>query len=88
VDCNIPSIVPNGTVLASMTDPESENNEFDLTKLGIGPNGTRMPMLAKGELDLPAPATTGTSWIVIRVANGLGGGPIPVYLKVVVLESP
>jgi hypothetical protein len=87
-DCNIPSILPNGTVLATMTDPESENEDLTLTKLGIGPNGLRQPMLAKVNVDVAEDATPGTYWITTQVANRLGGGPLTIYGKVIVLAAP
>lgn len=88
VNCNIQSILPGGTVLAAMTDPESENDQLELAKLGIGPNGLKQMMLAKVEIDLPAGAVPGTSWIRTNVSNNLGAGPFPVYLKVVIVEAP
>lgn len=87
-DCNIPSICPNGTVLASMEDPESSEADITATKLGIGPNGTKQPILAKVELDIAADTEPGTYWITTEVTNSLGGGPVKVFGKVIVLEEP
>jgi hypothetical protein len=88
-DCNIPSILPNGTVLATMSEPESDNDDLTLTKLGIGPNGLRAPvMLAKVSIDVAADATPGSYWITTQVTNRLGGGPMTLYGKVTILSPP
>jgi hypothetical protein len=89
-DCNITSILPSGTVLATMSDPECDNDDIDPTKLGIGPNGTKQPMLGKAELEIAADAEADDdgSWVTTQVTNSAGAGPITVYGKVVVLEAP
>lgn len=88
-DCNIPSLCPNGTVLSSMGDsPEITSEDASVAKLGIGPNGTRMPMLAKVELDVDPNADAGEFWVKVQVSNRLGGGPFTVRGRVVFQEAP
>lgn len=87
-DCDIPAILPGTTVLASMTAPTSDNADFTLAELGIGPNGKRGPMAAKGSLDVAADATPGEYTVTTTVTNDAGAGPITLYGKVIVLSEP
>lgn len=88
-DCNIPSICPNGSTLSLMGNtPVFSSSDGTIAKLGIGPNGLKQPMMAKVELDVDANPTAGTFWARAHVSNSLGGGPMTVYGKVVLLEAP
>lgn len=87
-NCDIPSICPGKAVLSSMTVPTSDNSDLTLSKLGCGSNGNKGPMSAKAEMDVASDATPGTYWVETEVTNSIGGGPIHLYAKVIVLEAP
>lgn len=88
INCEIPSLLPGNAVLGDMGAPTCDNDEFTLTELGIGPDGKGGPLSAKFELDVDANPTEGTTWITTTISNDQGGGPIPVYVKVVVEDAP
>lgn len=84
-DCGIPAILPNGTVLSTMTLPTSSDAAEGVNvveKLGVDRR------VAKVEISADADAVAASYWITTKVTNSNGGGPVTVYGEVVVQAAP
>lgn len=81
-DCDIWSVLPNGVVLAAMTDPTSSESELTLTKLGNDAT------VAKISATIGSSAPYASAWVKTTVTNSLGGGPVALFGEVIVEADP
>lgn len=83
-NCDIPSVLPPGTVISTEDDPEAVNDTGEITITAIGHDAK----IAKVELAIDDAAEAGSHWIKTTVTNTNGGGPIAVYGEVVIQAEP
>lgn len=83
-NCDMPSILPAGTVIRTQDTPTLVEASADATIGAIG-HGEKV---AKGLVEIAADATPGTHWIKTQIVNSNGGGPVTVYGEFVIQAEP
>ena len=83
-NCDIPTILPPGSVISAETTPVLVAASDDVTITHIG-HGEKV---AKVELDIASDAAAGSHWVKTTITNTNGGGPIAIYGEVVVQAEP
>lgn len=83
-NCDIPTILPPGTVISTESTPVLVTASDDVTPTAIG-HGEKV---AKVELEISDDAAAGSHWVKTTITNTNGGGPIAVYGKVVIQAEP
>lgn len=93
-NCDIPQVLPPGTVIRTQSTPVLTESSDDITITHIG-HGEKV---AKVELDIAADAVATDDpdtefdieghWVMTTIINSNGGGPVAVYGLVVVQEAP
>ena len=83
-NCDIPSVLPPGTVISTEDEPELVNDTGEIGLTAIGHDAK----IAKVELAVDDTAEAGSHWVKVLVTNTNGGGPIAVYGEVVIQAEP
>ncbi len=83
-NCDIPSVLPPGTVISTEDEPELVGDTADIAITAIGHDAK----IAKVELAIDDTAEAGSHWVKVLVTNTNGGGPIAVYGEVVIQAEP
>lgn len=83
-DCNVPGILPAGSVIATQGTPELVTASDDITITAIGHDAKQ----AKVEIEVAADAEPGTHWIKTQFTPVGASGPKSVYGEIEVVEEP
>ena len=83
-NCDLPTILPPGTVISTESTPVLVTASDDVTITAIG-HGEKV---GKVELDIASDAVAGSHWVKTTITNTNGGGPIAVYGEVVIQAEP
>lgn len=92
-DCNLPLLLPQGTVIAEQAPPEltAASADLTLTHIGHGEKVAKVEIEIEGDAvatDNPNTEEVEGHWIKTTITNSNGAGPIVIYGQVVIDEAP
>lgn len=85
-NCDVPGLLPGGSVIATQGDPElvTASDDITITDPSIGHDAKN----AKVEITVAADAVPGTHWIKTAITPSGASGPKTVYGEIEVVEEP